>query len=116
MNRLAAALMLCTLVPRPAFAACGTVEMPPAQFDHTPSTNPVIHFMDYWALDRFCSGIGAKRGGPGRLEGCENSRGEVWLPKEGTGGVTLQDQQCFFRHARGHLNGWAWDHPGARYE
>lgn len=92
---------------------CGTVQMPPAQFNHTPNFNPIIHLVDYWEIDRICAGMNARAGRSGRFEGCERGH-EVWLPKEGSG-VSLEFQQCAWIHARAHLNGWAWDHPGAVY-
>jgi hypothetical protein len=116
MSRLTAIALAASLLSGPAFAGCGAIKLPPIELDHALlGPDPVIHFMDYWAIDGFCRSMGVTTDGRGRVEAC-NLRREMWLPTLGTGGITLEQQRCMFRHERGHMTGWAWNHPGAHYE
>jgi len=92
--------------------SCGTILMPPAQYDTAWYPDPVYRLVDYWDVDKTCRSLGGLE--RGRYEACTVHRVMV-LPKVGNG-VTKQFQDCLFRHERAHLAGWGYDHPGARYD
>jgi hypothetical protein len=117
MNRLVvtAALML-TLPAEPVFALCGSVPMPPPLYDHTPMYNFVDDRVSRRYVDSECRRLADFSYQPNRLESCV----VVWpdghqirvIPSDTDPGYT----DCLIEHENGHLNGWAYDHPSARYD
>ncbi|HEY4079000.1 MAG TPA: hypothetical protein VGM26_18870 [Rhizomicrobium sp.] len=117
MDRLvmAAALML-ALPAEFAFARCGPVPMPPPLYDHTPMGNFIDERVGHRYVDSECRRLADFSYQPNRLESCV----VIWpdgpdirvIPNDADPGYT----DCLIEHEDGHLNGWTYDHPGARYD
>jgi hypothetical protein len=99
-----------------AVADCGTIIMPPKEIQTSPlSFNPYYHFMNYFELDGWCKSLGAIPTRAGRIEACTKGR-NIYLPREGTGGVDHEKQVCLATHEIAHVKHWPGDHPNGHYE
>ena len=110
------AALLLALPAEPVFARCGPVPMPPAIYDHTPMRDFIDDRTSQRYVDSECRRLADFSYQPNRLESCA----VIWpggpdirvVPSDADPGYT----GCLIEHENGHLNGWAPDHPGARYD
>jgi hypothetical protein len=107
MTRALLALALCALAT-PAFADCGTIIQPPAQYRLPLNYEPTIRILPYFDVDAFCRAHGGIE--RGRYQACSFGT-TIVLPA-----LDPATQHCYFIHERAHREGWGADHPGGTYD
>ena len=108
--------LILALTAKPTFARCGPVPMPPAMYDHTPMGNFIDERIEHRYVDGECRRLANFSYQPNQLESCV----VVWpdgpdirvIPTDTDPSYTA----CLIEHENGHLNGWAYNHPGALYD
>ena len=112
-----AGVMAFAMLSNQAMAACGSIDMPPEEFDHVPAMDVHVEFRPYFRVDQACRSVLRVRANS-REEACAGFFAGSWwifLPLTGDS-VSSETQACLLRHEFAHLNGWLPDHPDARFE
>lgn len=118
-SKLAPTIAALILLAQPARGGCGSIPMPPPEYDHPPLGTTILGVEDLGDVGRTCASMGFSpttlTGNDPTTLGCSwrsGAIGHVLIAAD----LPIELMACGIRHEWAHLNGWPAWHPNARFE